>query len=75
MNVAAEKPAASASDANHQASTVVASEYKVVAGDCFWNIAQKNYGNPLGWSDIARENQVDNYKQLQVGRKLKLPAK
>ncbi len=75
VNVAAEKPAASATDANNQASTVGASEYTVVAGDCLWNIAQKNYGNPLRWSDIARENQVDNYKQLQVGRKLKLPAK
>lgn len=30
--------------------------YKVVAGDCLWNIAKNQYGNPYKWMIIYKAN-------------------
>jgi putative chitinase len=46
---------------------------KVVKGDHLWAIAEKNYGSGYNWVDIAKENNLKNPGQIEVGQELKLP--
>jgi hypothetical protein len=48
------------------------SEYRVVAGDCLWNIAQAQYGNPTVWPEIAQLNKLPNPDLILIGMLLKL---
>lgn len=50
-------------------------DYSVVAGDSLWKIAVKKYGNGYKWTEIAKANSIakENYGNLEVGQKLKLP--
>src|ERR1700678_4399381 len=48
------------------------SEYKVVRGDCLWNIADDQYGNPTVWPDIAKLNHLPDPDLILIGMTLKL---
>ncbi|QJE02479.1 LysM peptidoglycan-binding domain-containing protein [Massilia forsythiae] len=46
--------------------------YLVSEGDTLWGIAKKN---GISETDLAKWNEVDNPRELQIGRKLRLSAK
>jgi nucleoid-associated protein YgaU len=48
--------------------------YTVVDGDTGAEISERFYGNPDGWSDIAKANDVDPSAPLRVGEELRIPA-
>lgn len=45
----------------------------VEAGESLWTIAENQYGSGYNWVDIAKENNLSNANQLNVGQELKLP--
>lgn len=47
--------------------------YKVRKGDTLRKIANRFYGDPGVWRQIAKANGIKNPDKLKVGRKLKLP--
>jgi nucleoid-associated protein YgaU len=47
--------------------------YKVVRNDNLWKIAEKYYGSGYNWVDIAKENNLKNPSQLEIGMELKIP--
>jgi putative chitinase len=47
--------------------------YTVMEGDHLWSIAQANYGSGYNWVDIARENNLVDPGQIEVGQELRLP--
>jgi hypothetical protein len=48
------------------------SEYRVVRGDCLWNIAADQYGNPMVWPEIAELNKLPDPDLILIGMTLKL---
>ena len=48
------------------------SKYRVVAGDCLWNIAEAQYGNPTVWPEIAQLNKLPDPDLILIGMTLKL---
>lgn len=53
--------------------TDLAETIKVESGDNLWRIAEKQYGSGYNWVDIAKENNLSNAGQIEVGQELKLP--
>jgi nucleoid-associated protein YgaU len=53
--------------------TDLAETIKVESGDNLWKIAEKQYGSGYNWVDIAKENNLSNAGQIEVGQELKLP--
>jgi len=49
------------------------STYTVVKGDTLWDIAQRAYGDPYRWSDIAKANSLVNPNLIHPGNALSLP--
>jgi LysM repeat protein len=47
--------------------------YIVKEGDSLPLLAEKIYGNPLYYLEIARANHLDNFRTLQAGERLVLP--
>lgn len=47
--------------------------YEIQAGDTFWTIAERYYGDPNRWTDIARANQHVDPRQLGIGQVISLP--
>ena len=47
--------------------------HKIRRGDTLWSIAQKVYGDPERWPDIARANPQHDPNRLQIGAVLRLP--
>lgn len=47
--------------------------YKVEKGDHLWAVATKLYGSGYNWVDIAKENNLANPGQIEVGQELRLP--
>ncbi len=50
-------------------------EYVVQPDDSMWTIAQRWFGDPNRWREIARGNPDINPERLQVGQRLQLPAR
>ena len=50
--------------------------YTVQSGDCLWNIAARELGSGLRWSEIYELNRdvLSNPNRIQVGQELVLPA-
>lgn len=48
--------------------------YKVRKGDCLWNIAKSQYGDPTLWSEISKANSLSNPHLILVGQILQLPT-
>jgi len=46
--------------------------YEVRQGDSLWEIAQRIYGNPLLWSELAKINEIKSPRLLRNGQKLRL---
>lgn len=51
-----------------------ASRYKVRKGDCLWNIAKTQYGDPSRWRDISKSNGLRKPGLILIGQTLKLPT-
>lgn len=47
----------------------------VAAGDSYWKLAAKYYGNGALWKKIADANPAQKNRQLAIGSTLKIPAK
>lgn len=51
-------------------------KWRVVRGDCLWNIAKSVYGDPYRWRDIANANGISQSTALiYPGNLLTLPGK
>jgi tetratricopeptide (TPR) repeat protein len=46
--------------------------YEVRQGDSLWKIAQRIYGNPLLWPELAKINEIKSPRLLRDGQKLRL---
>ncbi len=51
----------------------VGTTYTVLHGDTLWSIAQKKYGNPYRWVDIAKANNLVNPDVIHSENILQLP--
>ena len=47
--------------------------YIIKQGDSLWEIANKEYGNPMLWRYIAEKNNIDNPRIIEAGRGLIIP--
>ncbi len=54
-------------------STVLPVSYTVVAGDDLWGISEKFYKSGYNWTDIAKENNLENPGLITAGMKLTIP--
>lgn len=50
------------------------SQFRVKSGDCLWNIAGREYGDPRSWKEIARINGLRSPYVIYVGQELRLPV-
>jgi len=48
-------------------------EYVVKKGDSLWKIAEIKYNDGYKWSQIAKENNLKNPSNIEVGQKIILP--
>ena len=50
--------------------------YTVQAGDCLWNIASRELGSGLRWSEIYELNRdvISDPNRIYIGQELELPA-
>ena len=48
--------------------------YEIKEGDTLWSIAEKEYNDGLKWTEIAKENEIENPNVIEKGTKLTLPA-
>lgn len=46
------------------------SEYTVIKGDSLWNILVKTCNNGYLWSKVAKQNNLSNANQIEIGQKL-----
>jgi nucleoid-associated protein YgaU len=52
----------------------VAYRYRLQEGETLWEIAQRVYGNPQRWMEIARASGVRDPSRLPAGRELVVPS-
>lgn len=71
--VASTQPAASPAVSPSPAATVTGNSYTIAAGDSLWTIAQRAYGDPYKWSQIAEANKLVNPDVIHPGNVLTLP--
>ncbi len=45
------------------------------SGDNIWLMAYKEYQDPRFWRDIARKNDIDDPRKIDMGRELELPPR
>ena len=57
-----------------EAKPTVGDSHSIVAGDTYWHIAKKAYGNPSKWRLIAKANPKYAARRLPVGATLTIPA-
>ncbi len=62
-------------EAAERAKRMQTRQYTVKKGDCLWNIAKREYGNPMYWNNIYKNNKdkIDNYNLIYPGQVLTLP--
>lgn len=48
-------------------------KYKIQKGDSLWKIAEREYGDPMRWTEIRDANPNLNLKRLQIGTEITLP--
>jgi len=53
--------------------SITGNTYKVVKGDCLWNIAVRAYGDGFRWVEIARANNLTNPNLIHPGNLFKIP--
>jgi nucleoid-associated protein YgaU len=54
-------------------SPITISNYTVVTGDCLWTIAERAYGNPYKWVDIAAANNLADPNLIHPGNVFSIP--
>lgn len=54
-------------------STTLPASYTVVAGDDLWGVSEKFYKSGYNWTDIAKENNLENPGLITIGTKLTIP--
>ncbi len=47
--------------------------YKVVEGDCLWDISLRAYGDAYKWTELAKTNEIVNPDIINVGDTIKIP--
>ncbi|MEP9399428.1 5'-nucleotidase C-terminal domain-containing protein [Mesorhizobium sp. KR2-14] len=57
-----------------EAKPAAGDSHSIVAGDTYWHIAKKAYGNPSKWRLIAKANPKYAARRLPVGATLTIPA-
>jgi len=57
-----------------EAKPTAGDSHSIVAGDTYWHIAKKAYGNPAKWRLIAKANPQYAARRLPVGATLNIPA-
>ncbi len=57
-----------------EAKPMAGDSHSIVAGDTYWHIAKKAYGNPAKWRLIAKANPKYAARRLPVGATLTIPA-
>lgn len=58
---------------DEQKQAITGENYTVVKGDSLWNIAVRAYQDGYRWTEIAKENKLDNPGIIHPGNTLKLP--
>ena len=48
-------------------------KHTVAKGEDLWNISEKYYGSGYNWTDIAKENNIENPNQITEGQVLTIP--
>jgi nucleoid-associated protein YgaU len=48
--------------------------YTVKQGDSLWSIANREFGNPYLWREIADQNNISNPRFIEPGTELVIPA-
>src|SRR3989344_761158 len=56
-----------------ETASITGTSYTVVAGDSLWKIAERAYGDPYKWVDIAKANGLLNPDIIHSGNVLTLP--
>lgn len=54
-------------------STTLPASYTVVAGDDLWGVSEKFYKSGYNWTDIAKENNLENPGLITAGMTLTIP--
>lgn len=67
------KPGFIDSNHNKEKTPITTSSYTVVAGDCLWTIAERAYGNPYRWTEIAKANNLSNPDLIHPGNIFSIP--
>jgi 5'-nucleotidase len=69
----AAKPAAPAPSAASGAASAAPDDHVIAAGDNYWKIAEKIYGDGMKWKAISEANPQYQPKRLPIGATLKIP--
>src|SRR5262245_4671747 len=69
----AAKPAEPAASAATAAAPTASSEHVIEAGDNYWKIAEKIYGDGMKWKAISEANPEYRPRRLPIGGTLKIP--
>lgn len=67
-------PAPAAEPAKPAEATPAESSHVIVAGDTYWDLAEKAYGDGARWKTISDANQGYEARRLPVGATLTIPA-
>lgn len=58
----------------NSAAKTEANEHIVAAGESLWTISEKYYNSGYNWVDIAKENNLTDASEIEVGQKLAIPS-
>lgn len=73
-NISAKEPTVTTKGLDVSTDTTIANDtYKVVHGDCLWDIAVRAYGDGYRWTEIAKANGLENPDIIHAGNILTLP--
>lgn len=53
--------------------TITSPTYTIVRGDTLWSIAERAYGDPYRWNEIAKANKLENPDLIHAENVLTLP--
>ncbi|MBI3283069.1 LysM peptidoglycan-binding domain-containing protein [Candidatus Curtissbacteria bacterium] len=58
---------------NEVATPTSGKSYTAAKGDSLWKISEAAYGTGFNWKEIAKENNLTDANQIEVGQKLSIP--
>jgi nucleoid-associated protein YgaU len=69
-----QRPGTVTDEAGQTETEEAAQTYDVKEGDSLWSIAEQVYKDGYKWSEIAKENNIENPDLIEKGMKLKIPT-